>query len=474
MRYVLMSKNTPLMTFEFASGSLPGRIVHSVSIIPDVPTELFPAEFLDVQDLITSSNSLGTIRLSEDFLRDPDDVFSQWLHDRRIPTGRSHARELSTAINTTLNRYEDIAKITHFASMTDCCWIAPFNTIQTWNDVSLFRRRNGFDSKLSLIALHGIINHQTDKGQTSNFLSFRRTPEFSTGGMLAKTWRFDENDPVPILLKSGSLPPSTVYTSLNDGSQNYVFGLEPYSEVLTAHLAFHLGLNCIPYHLEFTERTKMPVSACNAFTNEQTEFVPMLALVRERDRLRGSFDIRRIYSEAKGIKRSSKEALLDMLLFDALILNTDRHFGNFGFLRNTNTGRIVDVAPLFDHGSSLCHSIPTETLMRPKGIEFATQSHFPAFGTSFELQLESNMLNRSDAEHVLYRLTHLLDDKDSNPFSYRSYERLLSPVFPAERLELLDQLLYHQAMRIEQLAKLAMERYIQEKETSYYNNEPMI
>ena len=84
------------------------------------------------------------------------------------------------------------------------------------------------------------------------------------------------------------------------------------------------------------------------------------------------------------------------------------------------------------------------------------------------------MLNYSDAEHVLYRLTHLLDNKDSNPFSYCSYKCLLPPVFPAKRLELLDQLLYHQAMHIEQLAKLAMERHIKEKETLYYNNEPMI
>jgi hypothetical protein len=38
----------------------------------------------------------------------------------------------------------------------------------------------------------------------------------------------------------------------------------------------------------------------------------------------------------------------DMLFFDALIGNGDRHAGNFGYLRDTDTGEYVGMAPLFD------------------------------------------------------------------------------------------------------------------------------
>ena len=38
----------------------------------------------------------------------------------------------------------------------------------------------------------------------------------------------------------------------------------------------------------------------------------------------------------------------DMLFFDALIGNGDRHAGNFGYLRNTNTGEYIGMASLFD------------------------------------------------------------------------------------------------------------------------------
>jgi hypothetical protein len=38
----------------------------------------------------------------------------------------------------------------------------------------------------------------------------------------------------------------------------------------------------------------------------------------------------------------------DMIFFDALVGNGDRHAGNFGFLRNTDTGEYLGMAPLFD------------------------------------------------------------------------------------------------------------------------------
>ena len=46
-------------------------------------------------------------------------------------------------------------------------------------------------------------------------------------------------------------------------------------------------------------------------------------------------------------------ALEDMLVFDAIICNTDRHYGNFGVLVDNKTNAIAAPAPLFDHGNSL-------------------------------------------------------------------------------------------------------------------------
>lgn len=37
-----------------------------------------------------------------------------------------------------------------------------------------------------------------------------------------------------------------------------------------------------------------------------------------------------------------------MIIIDAVIGNGDRHAGNFGWLRNTDTGEYVSMAPLYD------------------------------------------------------------------------------------------------------------------------------
>ena len=47
------------------------------------------------------------------------------------------------------------------------------------------------------------------------------------------------------------------------------------------------------------------------------------------------------------------EHIRSMLVFDALIYNEDRHFGNFGVLRDNHSGEIIAPAPIFDNGLSL-------------------------------------------------------------------------------------------------------------------------
>ena len=43
----------------------------------------------------------------------------------------------------------------------------------------------------------------------------------------------------------------------------------------------------------------------------------------------------------------------DMIMFDALTFNSDRHYGNFGLMRNAHTGEFVSFAPIFDNGDSM-------------------------------------------------------------------------------------------------------------------------
>ena len=59
---------------------------------------------------------------------------------------------------------------------------------------------------------------------------------------------------------------------------------------------------------------------------------------------------------------SMKEFLDYILVFDYIMANTDRHFGNFGAIRNVNTLEWVGPAPVFDSGTSLWHDKLTKNI----------------------------------------------------------------------------------------------------------------
>ena len=50
-----------------------------------------------------------------------------------------------------------------------------------------------------------------------------------------------------------------------------------------------------------------------------------------------------------------RAAIEKMLVIDYLIGNTDRHQGNFGFLRTSDSLQWLGMAPIFDSGTSLWH-----------------------------------------------------------------------------------------------------------------------
>ena len=48
-----------------------------------------------------------------------------------------------------------------------------------------------------------------------------------------------------------------------------------------------------------------------------------------------------------------ESAYQDLMVFDSLICNQDRHLGNFGYIVDNNTGEFLRPAPIFDNGFSL-------------------------------------------------------------------------------------------------------------------------
>jgi hypothetical protein len=150
--------------------------------------------------------------------------------------------------------------------------------------------------------------------------------------MLAKAWRKNpQNQEGIYLYKSGS-----------KGYANS--GLEPYSEFYASQIAKKMGLNITTYTLGRWKKNLN--SICKLFSSKEFSFVPNCHLVTS-----GGWEA--VFKFYKQLGSSFYDDLIDMLIFDTIIINTDRHFGNFGFLVDNQTNIIVKTAPIFDNGLSL-------------------------------------------------------------------------------------------------------------------------
>ena len=70
-----------------------------------------------------------------------------------------------------------------------------------------------------------------------------------------------------------------------------------------------------------------------------------------------------------------------MLVFDAVIYNEDRHFGNFGVLRDNHSGALLGAAPIFDNGLSLFNfAMPKDF----RELDSYAGTRGTAYGISFE------------------------------------------------------------------------------------------
>ena len=248
--------------------------------------------------------------------------FLRWIKGRTIPKNREFVTKILKELGLNFDNIRGIVDISKSLSLNDCYWIVQEDFNGTFKEYNLYD--NDFNKTLALLAYtgYGSVKHK----------GFMSTPEFTTNGMLAKAWRKN-----PLKQKGIFL-----YKSGSHGFANS--GLEPYSEFYAYQIAEMMKLDVTPYNLG--KWKKKLNSTCKLFCSKEQAFIPIYQLVID-----GGW--RAVFSYYKNLGDEHYDALMDMLLLDVIIINTDRHFGNFGFLVDNKTNKIVKVAPIFDNGLSL-------------------------------------------------------------------------------------------------------------------------
>ncbi len=244
----------------------------------------------------------------------------QWLKRRIIPRNRAFVQRFLAKLGLNVNDTKGIIDICKGLSLNDCYWVVDDAFNGDFDKYNLYDNR--FDHTLSLIAYTG----HGDTRQSE----FASTPELTTGGVLPKCWR---------RMKDGKI---FLYKTGSSGAANT--GNEPYSEHYAFQIAETMGLDAVEYDLK--KWKKRLCSTCELFTNKEFSYIPTGRIVTE-----GGWPAVIDYYQSLG--RKFYDSLVDMLIFDAVICNEDRHFGNFGLILRNETNTIVDTAPIFDNGLSL-------------------------------------------------------------------------------------------------------------------------
>lgn len=217
--------------------------------------------------------------------------------------------------------------VTHALSLNDTLWVKPADSTLTWESVNLYQ--NEFSDIVERTAfetgLYGLKLSST-------------SPEFTSEGSFAKCWK-RENGTI-FLYKIGATGACNV-------------GKEPYSEFYSSQLSKQIQPNTIDYDLVRFKGTLC--SKCELFTSEKMGFVPVYRYLNSK-RVYTIPDILD-FMTAKGFEEDFRR----MLVADAVTLNQDRHLGNFGFLVNNETNKIIKFAPLFDYNQSFfCNALDSD------------------------------------------------------------------------------------------------------------------
>jgi hypothetical protein len=287
----------------------------------------------------------------------------KWLERRVIPKYRTFVDEILKTLGLSAGNIKGIIDVCKGLSLNDSYWVVPFRFDGKFARYNLYE--NPFSEILSLVAYTGI-------GQSHR--AFTTSPELTTNGMLPKAWRFIENDGI-YLYKGGT-----------SGAANT--GNEPYSEFYACQIAEVMGLNAVIYDLENWKG--ILASKCELFTDFNTAFIPVGQIVHAGG-LRACVD----YYGSLG--EDFTESIHSMLAFDAVVYNEDRHFGNFGILRDNHSGAVIASAPLFDHGVSLFNNaMPGDFL----NLDEYAKTRYPAYGNvSFE-RIVSEICGKTQAKQL--------------------------------------------------------------------------
>lgn len=266
--------------------------------------------------------------------KSPDEL-KKWWARRAVPVSQGDIRRILQAedIPTTQSLLVQNLGL----SLTDHYWIKPIDSNLKWCDVNIYE--NDFKESIEEWKFS---NSAADLRNATTFY-----PGSSLQGELEKKWIIGPEGE-RILVKGN-------YGNSSQQSANEVIAT-----------LMHKKQNKFPY-VEYkfcklsTEKENKIGCMCKNFTDINTEFISAYEVINSVKKRNDISDFEH-FIEVCGQNGLDAEYVRNFLeyqiLTDFVITNTDRHYNNFGILRDSETLKFTDVAPIFDSGNSMFWNNP--------------------------------------------------------------------------------------------------------------------
>ena len=268
---------------------------------------------LEIKEIIKENEHLLPICLQYDSSLK---AVNDWMGTRKIPDKREGLKRARQTFRGFENYY-------NMFSLSDQYWLQ-FKKSETWEKLNFFTNSYGKE-KGQIFFLFCLPDIKIAVKSPS--------PDLTTNGVLKKCWIQDE-EKNSYLLKAGSVK----------------YHQEPLSEVLASITLRKIDI--IPFiEYELVIHGLQFCSKCPNFVTANTEFVPASHIYKKKKRKMDErvFDhFLQMCDEYNII--GAEDYMTKMIAADHILCNSDRHLGNFGFIRDAETGKILGFAPLFDFG----------------------------------------------------------------------------------------------------------------------------
>lgn len=294
--FVLMRRDEPVMTFSAYK-------YHFDEITSVITPELMP---------------IGAGRSGK--------TFEKWWDARIIPYRR--IKFLESLPVSGISNPNELVFLTHGLSLLNQYWIREENEDLKWKEINLFE--NDFSEFIG----KALFNRRSFSSEDFPPL-YRFSPEGMSPGDQTKRWHINNNNE-RVLIKTDNKGEKCV------------------NELLASSFAEQIGLPYTDYILGIEDGKFICSSKC--FTSENTEIIHAMDLLYE-------FGLPEIYKktdyyynyvidlfEKMGVQ-NVREFIDKMLSIDYVMCQTDRHYNNFGILRNIDTEACI-MAPLYDSGDA--------------------------------------------------------------------------------------------------------------------------